>query len=204
MVNKKIDESTERRILSAAKKIFIAKGMAGARMQDIADAAGINKALLHYYFRSKEKLFETIFKEVAKEFLPKINLIFESDQNLFEKIEMFCREYIDQIRKTPYLPVFILNEINQQPEILIKKMWGNGKPPVDLFFNQVQKEIRKGIIKPIHPAQLLMNMLSLCIFPFAAKPILELVGGISKTQFDNLMEERKTMIPKMIIASIEK
>jgi AcrR family transcriptional regulator len=204
MVNKQIDESTEQRILSAAKKVFIAKGMAGARMQDIANAAGINKALLHYYFRSKEKLFEMIFKEVIHEFLPKINFIFESEKSLFEKIGMFCREYIDQIRKTPYLPVFILNEINQQPEVLIKKMWGNRKPPVDLFFNQVQKEIRKGTIKPIHPAQLLMNMLSLCIFPFAAQPIIELVCGISKPQFDKLMEERKTMIPQMIIESIKK
>jgi TetR/AcrR family transcriptional regulator len=204
MVKKRIDESTEQRILSAAKKVFIAKGMAGARMQDIADAAGINKALLHYYFRSKEKLFEMIFKEVVKDFLPRINLIFESDKTLFEKIEMFCREYIDQIRKTPYLPVFILNEINQQPEALIRKMWGNRKPPINLFFDQVQKEIKKGTIKPVHPAQLLMNMLSLCIFPFAAKPILELVGGISKTQFDALMEERKTMIPDFIISWIKK
>jgi len=204
MVNKQIDESTEQRILAAAKKVFIAKGMAGARMQDIADAAGINKALLHYYFRSKDKLFEMIFKEAVSEFLPKINLIFESDKNLFEKIDMFCTEYIDQIRKTPYLPVFILNEINQQPEVLVKKLWGNRKPPVDFFFNQVQKETRKGTIKPIHPAQLLMNMLSLCIFPFAAKPLLALVGGIGNTEFDKLMEERKTMIPQMIIASIKK
>src|SRR6476646_10827126 len=141
MVNTKKEQNTEKKILAAAKKIFLKEGMAGARMQDIADGAGINKALLHYYFRSKEKLFEMIFKEAIKEFLPKINLIFESDKDLFEKIEMFCKEYIDQIRKTPYLPVFILNEVNQQPEALIKKMWGNRKPPVDLFFDQVQKEI---------------------------------------------------------------
>jgi len=204
MVKKRIDASAEQRILSAAKKIFVAKGMTGARMQDIADAAGINKALLHYYFRSKEKLFETIFKEAVQGFLPRVNQIFESDKTIFEKIEMFCKEYIDQIRKTPYLPIFILNEINQQPEVLVKKMWGNRKPPVNLFFAQVQREIKQGIIKPVHPAQLLMNMLSLCIFPFAARPILEQVGGISKTQFDTLMEERKTMIPQLIISSIKK
>ncbi len=175
MVKKRIDASAEQRILSAAKKIFVAKGMTGARMQDIADAAGINKALLHYYFRSKEKLFETIFKEAVQGFLPRVNQIFESDKTIFEKIEMFCKEYIDQIRKTPYLPIFILNEINQQPEVLVKKMWGNRKPPVNLFFA-----------------------------PFAARPILEQVGSISKTQFDTLMEERKTMIPQLIISSIKK
>ncbi len=83
-------------------------------------------------------------------------------------------------------------------------MWGNRKPPVNLFFAQVQREIKQGIIKPTHPAQLLMNMLSLCIFPFAARPIIEQVGGISKPQFDALMEERKKMIPQLIISSIKK
>src|SRR5436309_879948 len=195
MVNIKKDQSAEEKIIAAARKVFLSKGLAGARMQDIADAAGINKALLHYYFRSKEKLFETIFKEAVHDFLPRVNQIFESDKTIFEKIEMFCKEYIDQIRRAPYLPIFILNEINRQPETLIKKMWGNRKPPVNLFFAQVQREIKQGIIKPMHPAQLLMNMLSLCIFPFAARPIIEQVGGISKTQFDALMEERKKMIP---------
>src|ERR1044071_6846198 len=104
------DSNTEERILEAAKTAFMKYGLYGARMQDIADAAGINKALLHYYFRSKEKLFETIFIEVVKDFLPRINELFESNKTVTEKIEMFCAAYIDQIRKTPYLPVFILNE----------------------------------------------------------------------------------------------
>ena len=82
------DTTTEGKILAAARKVFIAKGMAGARMQDIADEAGINKALLHYYFRSKEKLFETIFKELSLQFLPRINSLFESELSLFEKIEI--------------------------------------------------------------------------------------------------------------------
>lgn len=204
MVKKELDRTTEEKILAAAKKVFIANGMAGARMQDIADGAGINKALLHYYFRSKEKLFETIFIEVVKDFLPRINELFESDKTVVEKIEMFCAAYIDQIKKTPYLPVFILNEINQQPEVLVKKMWGNRKPPVTQFFQQVQQEIKQGKIKAVNPTQLLMNMLSLCVFPFAARPILELVGGISKKQFDELMEERKKLVPQLIIASIKK
>lgn len=204
MVKKELDRTTEQKILAAAKKVFTAKGMAGARMQDIADGAGINKALLHYYFRSKEKLFETIFTEVVRDFLPRINELFESDKTVVEKIEMFCSAYIDQIKKTPYLPVFILNEINQQPEVLVKKMWGNRKPPVTQFFQQVQQEIKQGKIKAVNPAQLFMNMLSLCVFPFAARPILELVGGITKKQFDELMEERKKLVPQLIIASIRK
>src|SRR5215831_5817845 len=110
MVNSKTIDNTEKRILAAAKKVFLTKGMDGARMQDIADAAGINKALLHYYFRSKEKLFEKIFTEAMSGLFPKINSILESEQTVFEKIEMICGEYIDQIQQTPYLPMFILSE----------------------------------------------------------------------------------------------
>ena len=117
----KKDESTEARILSAGKKILLKKGMDGARMQDIADEAGINKALLHYYFRSKEKLFETIFMEVAAEFLPRIGKILAAEVSVFEKIEMFCSEYINQIIQTPYVPIFVLNEINRQPKAFFTK-----------------------------------------------------------------------------------
>src|SRR6478672_10927133 len=106
------DETAEARILTAARKVFIAKGMAGARMQDIADEAGINKALLHYYFRSKEKLFEQIFKELSFQFLPRVNAIFESDKPLFEKIEMFCCEYISKMIENPFIQLFIVNEMN--------------------------------------------------------------------------------------------
>src|SRR5690349_22190096 len=103
----KKDKSTQDRILDAARKVFVRKGMAGARMQDIADEAGINKALLHYYFRSKEKLFEQIFKELSFQFLPRVNAIFESDGSLFEKIEMFCSEYISKMIENPFIPLFI-------------------------------------------------------------------------------------------------
>lgn len=204
MVKKQIDETTEQRILSAAKKIFLSKGLDGARMQDIADKAGINKAMLHYYFRSKDKLFETIFEDVAKNFMPLVAEIFESDKPLFKKIETFCCTYIDQMKQTPYLPVFVLSEAHKRPEVFIKKMMGNRKPPVDIFFKQVQEEIKQGIIKPVHPVQLFLNIISMCVFPFMAKPMLEYAAGINKKQFDVLMEERKKFIPAFVIASIKK
>ena len=204
MVKDILDRSAEQRILTAAKKIFLTKGMDGARMQDIADEAGINKAMLHYYFRSKDKLFETIFTEIATHFFPRIIEIFECEKTLFEKIQLFCSEYIDKVKQAPYLPLFVLSEANKRPEMLMKKMFGNRKPPVHLFFRQVEEEIKKGIIKPIHPVQLFLNMLSMCVFPFMAKPMLEQAAGINKKQFDALMEERKKLIPAFIIASIKK
>jgi len=205
MVNKKKDQTTEQKILDAAKKVFVRKGMAGARMQDIADEAGINKAMLHYYFRNKEKLFEVIFMEAAAKLFPKINEIFVSDLPLFEKIESFCAEYITVIIENPYLPLFVLNEINQDPELFLNKVWtGKSKPQPGKFLEQIEQEIKKGNIKKINPLQLLMNLISMSIFPFVAAPMFKKNLGLSDLQFRAIMEQRKKEIPKFIIDAIKK
>ena len=204
MVKPAKDHTTEAKIVAAAKNVFLSKGMDGARMQDISDEAGINKALLHYYFRSKEKLFETIFQEIAKEFLSKIATIIESERQLFDKIETLCKEYINQFIKTPFVPIFILNEINKQPGEFMNKIWGNKNPPIDKFFKEVKAEIRKGTIKQVPPAHLFLNILSLCVFPFAARPLIQLVLELDKKEFEAMMEQRKKEIPKLILESIKK
>jgi AcrR family transcriptional regulator len=205
MVKKKKDQTTEERILKAAKKVFVQKGMAGARMQDIADEAGINKAMLHYYFRNKEKLFEVIFVEAAGKLFPRINAIFSSDQPLFEKIESFCEEYISMITDNPYLPLFVLNEINQDPEYFMQKVLsGKTRPQPEKFLQQIEREIKKGTIKRISPLQLLMNLLSMTIFPFVAKPMFMKNLGLDELQFLSIMEQRKKEIPKFIIDAIKK
>ncbi len=204
MVKKKVEDSSEEKILAAARKVFMAKGLDGARMQDIADEAGINKALLHYYFRSKEKLFDQIFAEVAGSFLPKIKAILESDKTLFEKIELFCAEYIGHIMKTPYVPIFVLNEIHRNPEAFLKKVLSKHELPVALVLKQIETETKKGILKPFNPLQLLMNTISLCVFPFVGMPMIKLITKINTKQFEALMEERKVEVPRIIIASIKK
>jgi TetR/AcrR family transcriptional regulator len=204
MVKFKEEQNTEEKILSAARKVFLKEGMAGARMQDIADEAGINKAMLHYYFRSKEKLFEKIFTELSQHFFPRLVKIFESDESLFRKIELFVTEYIDQMRQTPYLPIFVLNEVHRQPETFIRKMMGNRRPPVKKFIDDVQAEIKKGIIKPLNPLQLLLSIISLCVFPFVARPMFQLVTNIDKAMFDKILEQRKGEVSKFIIDAIKK
>jgi TetR/AcrR family transcriptional regulator len=159
---------------------------------------------LHYYFRSKDQLFEKIFLEVASAFLPKIFAILESESTIFEKIERFCNEYISQVITTPYVPIFILNEINRQPQIFLKKVFGVNRPPIEKLIPQIQEEIKAGILKPIDPLQLLMNTLSLCLFPFVVSPMIQLVTGMSTKEFNALMEKRKKEVPKMIIDSIKK
>lgn len=200
----KKDASTEEKILGAAKKVFISRGMAGARMQDIADEAGINKALLHYYFKTKEQLFEKIFLELTQRFWPQLNSIFESDEPLFQKIEDFCSIYIDKIRENPYIPLFVLHEMGQRPTQFIKKMFGGKVPNPAKLLTQVQAEVKAGRINPIQPQQLMMNMVSMCIFPFIAKPMILTTLNLTETAFAALMEERKKAVPKFIIDSIKK
>lgn len=205
MVKAKKEKSTEEKILEAAKKVFVTKGMAGARMQDIADEAGINKALLHYYFRSKEKLFTMIFVEAAQKLFPKINSIFESDTPLFEKIENFCEEYITVMSENPYLPLFVLNEISKDPEKFLQTIWEKQSfPRPNKFLEQVEKEVKKGTIKKISPLHLLINLISMSIFPFVGKPMLQIAMGLDELQFRNVMQQRKKEIPKFIIDSIKK
>lgn len=205
MAKIKIEKSTREKILASAKKIFISKGMHGARMQDIADEAGINKALLHYYFRSKEKLFEVIFLEAAQKLFPRINMIFESDLPIFEKIEKFCEEYITIMIENPYLPLFVLNEISQDAEKFMNKIWGKqNMPRPQKFLDQIEKERKKGTIKPISPVQLLMNMISMTIFPFVGKSMFQFNLNLDELQYRSVMEKRKKEIPKFIIDSIKK
>jgi AcrR family transcriptional regulator len=205
MVKKEKKASAEQRILAAAHKVFTTRGMAGARMQDIADEAGINKALLHYYFRDKDKLFEVVFLEEAQKFFPKINGIFNSDAPLFEKIGNFVNEYIDEMLVNPYLPWFVMNEINRDPDQFMYKIWGEENLPKPAkFLEQIAKEIKNGTIKKISPVHLLMNLLSMTIFPFVAKPMITRNLRLSEGQFRAIMEERRKEVPKFIIDSIKK
>ena len=198
-------KGTEQKVLEAARKVFTTKGMAGARMQDIADEAGINKAMLHYYFRDKDKLFETVFIEEAQKFFPKLNMIFQADMPLFEKIEKFVAEYIDEMVENPYLPWFVMNEINRDPDQFLYKIWGKENlPNPGKLLEQIEKEVKKGTIKRIDPLHLLMNLLSMTIFPFVAKPMMTRNLRLSDARFKQAMEEPKKEIPKFIIDAIRK
>lgn len=198
-----MEQTTEQKILEAAKKVFLERGLESARMQEIADAAGINKALLHYYFRSKEKLFDQIFNDVIQGHFPKVVRILDADTSVFKKIEDFCEVYIHQMQQTPYVPFFIMNEINRDAPGFLKRVIGREQPPVMKFVMQLQIEIAAGIIKPINPFQLLMNVLSLCLFPFLGRPMIQHITGMNLQQFNTLMEERKKLVPQLIIDSIK-
>jgi TetR/AcrR family transcriptional regulator len=205
MVNTVSAISTEQKILTAAREVFFQKGFSGARMQDIADEAGINKALLHYYFRSKEKLFETIFREAFEKLVPRIIEVFSSDFPFFDKIRAFCEAYITMAMENPFIPIFILNEMHRNPEGF-QKTFGDipKKVPHALLKSVIKNAVDEGLIREIDPPQLIMNMLSLCIFPTISRPMFQLVMNMSDTQFKKMSELRKTEVADFIIQAIKK
>ncbi|PSL48252.1 TetR family transcriptional regulator [Chitinophaga niastensis] len=198
------EKNTEAQIIAAAKKIFMQKGLSGARMQDIADEAGINKAMLHYYYRSKDKLFDIIFEEAADNVFKVLSAILKSDMPFAEMVAAIVENYINNLIKNPYLPMFVLNEIHQNPERIINRFSKSGHPPdVQAFVEKVMKVQKKGEIRKVSPLQLLLNIVSMCIFPFAAKPLLQTIAGLDEIQYRMMMEERKKQVVDFIMAALK-
>ncbi len=208
MDNKKSEEKkpgTEALIFEAAKKVFGMKGMDGARMQEIADEAGINKALLHYYFRTKEKLFEAVFTDIFQSFFPKAMSIMVNPEISFrDKIEKFTTVYISLIQENPYIPGFMLHQLSTGGTEKIVNLFKESGIKPDLFFQQVEKEIKGKTIYPVHPMHLIVNMISMCIFPFIGKPFLSAFLFQDAEAYDQFLEERKKEVPRFIINSIQK
>ena len=201
---KRKDKNTEQVILQTARKIFIQKGLAGARMQDIADQAGFNKALVHYYFTSKDKLFDLVFEQEMSNLFSNLVAILSSDLPLFEKIENIVSLDIDHLTQFPGLPIFVLKEMSRNPDVILKRL---KKIPVqkvmDGFQKQINSEIKKGTIKRITADQLFINIQSLCIFPFIARPMIKGLLQFDDKTYLVMIEKRKTEVAQFIIGAIK-
>ena len=199
------EKLTEEKIFEAATIVFEEEGLSGARMQSIADRAGINKALLHYYFRTKDHLFEAVFTKLAKKMFMKFNPIFENNLSLEEKIRFFFKEHISFMQQNPKLPGFILNEINHNPQriqkliknIEFKNLWLK-------IMEQHKDELYKYNITEETLPQIMTTIASLSVFPFAAKGILEVIFENMGVDFDKFIELRKNFAADFVIKAITK
>ena len=204
MANNQKDKNTEQLILQAARKVFIEKGLAGARMQDIADRAGFNKALLHYYFTSKAKLFDLVFEREFGIFFANLGTILSSELPLFEKIKNVVALDIERMTQLPGLPNFMLNEISRNPDVILKRL---KKIPMEkvlsVFQKQINDEIKKGTVKKINANQLLMNIQSLCVFPFIARPMIKGLMQMDEKTYQAMIQKRKTEVADFIISAIK-
>lgn len=199
MAPKGKDASTEEKIKEAARTVFTQKGYSATRTRDIAEEAGINLALLNYYFRSKEKLFELVMAEkVTKLFGVIAPIVNNSNTTIEEKVVLIVDAYITMLKQNPGLPLFVLSEIRNNPEYFGNRMQA-GKLLTESFFVKQLTE-RKPDVHPIH---FIMNILSMSIFPFIAKPVLESAGVMTSNQMEIFVEERKTFIVKWFKAMID-
>ena len=203
-MNKTKDQTTEIKILEAAKNVFQTKGMDGARMQEIADEAKINKAMLHYYYRSKQLLFEAVFKQAFSLLAPQLNAILNDDSSIEEKIKNFTENYTSFMMKHPYLPNFIIHELNKNEEFIVKLKQNTGFPNLEKFKAKVEDEINKGILIPINADQLFVNIIALNIFPFLGKPLIKAFTDKDEQSYKEFVESRKTEVSKFIINSIKR
>lgn len=190
---------TEKRIFEAAQLVFLQKGLVNTTMQDIASKAGISRTSLHYYFRNKDTLFESILAMAMDNMMPKINQTITKDIPLVEKIIEFAYNYLDLLHDNDQLPGFMASEIRRNPDKVIGFILKNSTTiNFDIIEKQIEEEVKAGKVRPFNLSQLIVTVAGLCIFPFICKPVLENVLESDGSNFDSFIIERRKVIAEII------
>ena len=197
------DRATEQRILDAAHTVFVRRGTAGARMQEIAAEAGANQALLHYYFRTKDRLAQAAFEHAASQFMPAVIQVLASGLELEAKVTRIIELELDHLARAPYLPGYIISEVTHHPERarqLIATVTGRAPEDVrplviTMLRKQIEARVKSGRMRPIAPEQFIVNLMALCIFPFAARPMIAALLGMDQRGFDQFIARRRQDLP---------
>lgn len=200
------DSTTEQRILEAAEKLFYEKGFAMTHTTDIAKEVGCNQALVHYYFRTKEKLFETFFEGKAKLFMSAFLQAGNDKDSFEEKLKCKIEAHFDILRLNPRLPFLLFNEISTNPkrvETFKVKFGEMPKAVIESIRNELQQEIEKGKIRPVNPTELLLSIISLNAIMFIASPIIKIVTGASDKDYEKMVERRKAENVRIILQSLK-
>jgi len=193
------DRDAETAILEAAHEVFLRRGTEGARMREIAEAAGVNQALLHYYFGSKEGLARAVFGRAARRLMPAVLGAVGAELPLEEKVERVVATEMDVLGRHPYLPGYILCELAHHPERaeqLVDAALGEGRETaardaLDVLGRQLERGREAGELREISPEQFMVNLLALAIFPFAARPLLRVVLGLGEEEYRDFLEVRR-------------
>jgi AcrR family transcriptional regulator len=204
------DGDTERRILDAAHAVFVRRGTAGARMQEIAAEAGVNQALLHYYFRTKDRLAQAAFERAASQFMPAAIHVLASDAPLEEKVGRIVELELDHLARTPYLPGYIISEVTHHPERARQLIVAvTGRSPDDVgpmvlaaLKRQIDARVRAHAMRAIAPEQFIVNLMSLCIFPFAARPMLSAMLGLDARGFERFIARRRRELAAFFLGAL--
>ena len=203
------ETATRERILDAARSVLRERGTSGARMQDIADEARVNKALLHYYFRNKETLSAAVFQRELQRLIQPVLGVLGSDLLLEDKVRQVVDLYLQALTAMPGLPGYVLAELNFHPERIGGLMTtlvgadpqGAVNPVLRKLGEQIDGEVAAGRMRPMPPAQFAVNLIGLCVFPFAARPLIE--GMLLEDRdFDRFLRERKAQLPEFFLRGV--
>ncbi|WP_316822856.1 TetR/AcrR family transcriptional regulator [Pedobacter gandavensis] len=185
------DTGTEQLIKDTAKHLFFAEGKLHATTQEIADAAGVNRTLVNYYFRSRDILFDQVFTEAQTAFISTLDEVFESNMPFKEKIRNLISVFIDETALYPYRQLFIITEMNRN--VILNEKKSRAKT-VKIFMEEIQKEMDNGQVKKMDPKQFMLNIFSLMAHPFLTAPLHKALFGMNDEEYATLMEDRKQLI----------
>lgn len=197
------DEKTKERILSAAREEFIQHGYNGARMRAIAERAEINKGLLHYYFGGKDALFEAVFSQVFDHSMQEFARILDPSADLFASIARYVEVHLDKLLKNPFVPMYIMQETNRDPQRLMQLMGQKvGDNFLQRFEERIKQEVAAGHIQAVCPKHFVVSLVAMVVFPVLQKPLLEVIHGMDEQQYQQFLEERKAFIPAFVKAAL--
>jgi TetR/AcrR family transcriptional regulator len=201
-------KDTKARILDAADAVFVRRGIDGARMQEIADRARVNKALLHYHFRSKAGLARAVWLRIASSFVPGVLEMLASDLSLDDKIDRFVDSYHTLLTGHPYLLAFALTEAARRPEMVQGFYSADRRLAVQRLLGTLRRQIDEQVqakrMAPVSAEQFFVTLVSSCLFPFVARPILAASLGLRPAAIRRFMEQRRTELPEFLKRALQR
>jgi|SRR5690606_11300789 len=189
------DIETEELIKRTAKQLFFGEGKFNATTQEIADAAGVNRTLINYYFRSRDNLFNQIFEDAVKREEKLREKVLHSDLPFKEKIETYIETSLQQAKDYPYLETYLVSRINDGCFYKEEEEW---EKFTKRFYTEFETEMKKGTIDKMEPIQFILNIASLVSFPVAIRPLFQSTMRISDAEYDRILSERKEIIMKIL------
>ena len=197
------DQETRDRILNAAERVFIRKGTASGRTQEIADEAGVNKALVHYYFGTKAALADGIFARALGTLVPRIfGILADPSRDIEQKVPAIVKEQIDFHTAHPYLAGYMVSELHAHPERIARMVTAHGQIPLDVLRRQLQDGAKAGKLRRISPEQFVANMMGLLLFPFAVRAALCALLDFDSARWESFLEERRRILPDFVMAAL--
>lgn len=193
----KKEDATYELIINTAKQLFFKEGKFNATTQEIADAAGVNRTLINYYFRSRNTLFELILKEAKEEEIKKQEIIVMSDLPVREKLELFMDHFFEMAKEYPYMEIYIVTQMNQTGMLSFKNN-DHIKRMLDKFYVALEVEMASGNIEKMEPIQFILNFISMLSFPVCMRPLIQESMELSNEEYEKILSDRKQVILKSI------